>query len=161
MVDYSAEGYGEQIKVVVETLGGLGCADKPIITVFNKIDKISPEEQIILEEEFLPHIPAKRIYLSAKYKKNTDILEQALLEAANLPDFSDNDVIVTNMRHYEALSKVLDAIQRVDEGLHQRVSGDFISQDIRECMYYLGEITGDISTDEVLGNIFSKFCIGK
>ncbi len=135
--------------------------NKQLIIVFNKIDKISPEEQAVLEDEFLPHIPAKRIYLSAKYKKNTDILEQALLEAANLPDISKNDVIVTNMRHYEALSKALDAIQRVDEGLHQGISGDFISQDIRECMHYLGEITGDISTDEVLGNIFSKFCIGK
>jgi len=135
--------------------------NKQLIIVFNKIDKISLEEQTILEEEFLPHIPAKRIYLSAKYKKNTDILERALLDATNLPDFSDNDVIVTNMRHYEALSKALDAIERVDNGLRQGISGDFISQDIRECMHYLGEITGDISTDEVLGNIFSKFCIGK
>jgi len=135
--------------------------NKQLIIVFNKIDKISPEEQTVLEEEFLPHIPAKRIYLSAKYKKNTDILEQALLEAANLPDFSENDVIVTNMRHYEALSNALEAIERVGKGLQEGISGDFISQDIRECMHYLGEITGDISTDEVLGNIFSKFCIGK
>ncbi|MDR0231724.1 MAG: tRNA uridine-5-carboxymethylaminomethyl(34) synthesis GTPase MnmE [Dysgonamonadaceae bacterium] len=135
--------------------------NKQLIIVFNKIDKISLEEQTILEEEFLPHIPAKRIYLSAKYKKNTDILERALLDAANLPDFNENDVIVTNMRHYEALSKAFDAVERVDNGLRQGISGDFISQDIRECMHYLGEITGDISMDEVLGNIFKNFCIGK
>jgi len=135
--------------------------NKQLIIVFNKIDKISSEEQTVLEEEFLPHIPAKRIYLSAKYRKNTDTLEQVLLEAANLPDFGENDVIITNMRHYEALSKALDAIERVDKGLREGISGDFISQDIRECMHYLGEITGDISTDEVLGNIFGKFCVGK
>ena len=135
--------------------------NKQLIIVFNKIDKISPEEQAVLEEEFLPQIPAKRIYLSAKYKKNTDILERALLEAAHLPNLNENDIIITNMRHYEALSNALDAIERVDKGLREGISGDFISQDIRECMHYLGEITGDISTDEVLGNIFSKFCIGK
>ena len=135
--------------------------NKQLIIVFNKIDKISPEEQAVLEEEFLPQISAKRIYLSAKYKKNTDILERALLEAAHLPNLNENDIIITNMRHYEALSNALDAIERVDKGLRQGISGDFISQDIRECMHYLGEITGDISTDEVLRNIFGKFCIGK
>lgn len=65
------------------------------------------------------------------------------------------------MRHYEALEKALIAIQRVSEGLDLNISGDFLSQDIRECMYYLGEIAGQISTDDILGNIFSKFCIGK
>jgi tRNA modification GTPase len=135
--------------------------DKKLIIVFNKIDKISPEEQLILEEEFLSNIPAERIYLSAKYKKNTDILERALLKAADLPNLNDNDVIVTNMRHYEALSQALQAIQRAGDGLRTGISADFVSQDIRECMHYLGEITGEISTDEVLGNIFRKFCIGK
>lgn len=136
--------------------------NKQLIIIFNKIDKISQEEQIILEEEFLPEISAQRIYLSAKYKRNTDILETALLEAANLPDLTENDIVVTNMRHYEALTHALHAIERVEEGLQQGVSGDFISQDIRECMYYLGEITGgEITNDEVLGNIFSRFCIGK
>jgi tRNA modification GTPase len=135
--------------------------DKQLIIVFNKIDKISPEEQLILEEEFLPHVPAERIYLSAKYKQNTEKLERALLKAANLPDMQANDVVITNLRHYEALSKALESINRVEEGLKEGISGDFIAQDIRECMHYLGEITGEISTDEVLGNIFGKFCIGK
>ena len=135
--------------------------DKKLILVFNKIDKISLEEQQILEEEFLPQVPSERIYLSAKYKKNTEKLEKALLKAANLPELNENDIIVTNIRHYEVLSKSLESVQRVEEGLENHLSGDFISQDIRECMYYLGEITGEISTDEVLGNIFSKFCIGK
>jgi len=135
--------------------------NKKLIIVFNKIDKISQEEQQILEEEFLPHVPAERIYLSAKYKKNTEKLEKALLKAANLPEVNADDVIVTNLRHYEALTKAVESIERVKNGLQTKLSGDFIAQDIRECMHYLGEITGEITTDEVLGNIFKKFCIGK
>jgi len=134
---------------------------KKLIIVFNKIDKISPEEQQILEEEFLPHVPAERIYLSAKYKKNTEKLEKALLKAANLPELNTDDLIVSNLRHYEALTKALESIDRVKNGLQTKLSGDFIAQDIRECMHYLGEITGEITTDEVLGNIFERFCIGK
>jgi tRNA modification GTPase len=135
--------------------------DKKLIIVFNKIDKISPEEQQILEEEFLPHVPAERIYLSAKYKKNTEKLEKALLKAANLPELSANDVIISNVRHYEALTKAFASIERVQNGLKTHLSGDFITQDIRECMHYLGEIAGEMTTDEILGNIFSRFCIGK
>jgi tRNA modification GTPase len=134
---------------------------KKLIIVFNKIDKISQEEQQILDEEFLPDISAERIYLSAKYKKNTEKLEKALLKAANLPQLDANDVIVTNLRHYEALTKALESVERVKKGLKTNLSGDFIAQDLRECMHYLGEITGEITTDEVLGNIFRNFCIGK
>lgn len=134
---------------------------KKLIIVFNKIDKLNSEEQSLLEEEFLPHIPAERIFLSAKFKKNTEILEHALLTAANLPEINNNDVIVTNIRHYEALSKALSAIERAELGLQNDIPADLVSQDIRECMHYLGEITGEISTDEVLGNVFRNFCIGK
>ena len=71
-------------------------------------------------------------------------------------------MIITNIRHYEALCNSQGSIARVIEGLNNNISGDFLSQDIRECLHYLGEITGgEIATDEVLGNIFSKFCIGK
>ena len=143
-------------KIIPKTL------DKKLIIIFNKIDKISAEELKLLEKEFLTDVNATRIYLSAKYKKNTEKLEQALLEAAGIPQIGENDVIVTNMRHYEALTNAFDAASRIETGLHKGISGDFISQDIRECMHYLGEITGsEITTDEVLGNIFGKFCIGK
>ncbi|MDR1633010.1 MAG: tRNA uridine-5-carboxymethylaminomethyl(34) synthesis GTPase MnmE [Dysgonamonadaceae bacterium] len=135
--------------------------NKKLIIVFNKIDKINSEEHAILEEEFLPQIPGERIYLSAKYGKNTEHLENAILKAANLPVIGENDVVVTNLRHYEALTKALHSINRTIKGLQTRLSGDFIAQDIRECMHYLGEITGEISTDEILGNIFRNFCIGK
>jgi len=83
------------------------------------------------------------------------------LKAAQLPDIQPDDVVVSNVRHYEALENALKSIQRVQEGLDNGLSGDFLSQDIRECLHFLGEITGQISNDEILGNIFGKFCIGK
>ncbi len=135
--------------------------DKKLIIVFNKSDKINIEEQCILEEEFLPETEADRIHLSLKENHNTDKLEEALIKAANIPELREQDVIITNLRHYEALTHAMSAIERVESGLHNGISGDFISQDIRDCMHYLGEITGQINTDEILGNIFSKFCIGK
>jgi len=135
--------------------------NKKLIIIFNKIDKLNEEEQLLLEEEFLSHVPTDRIYLSAKYKTNTAELETALLKAAQLPEINPHDVIVSNIRHYEALSLALTAIRRAQQGLQNQISTDFVAQDIRECMHYLGEITGEISTDEVLGCIFSRFCIGK
>lgn len=133
---------------------------KKLIVVYNKADLITAAKKAELEAIALPPdvVPA---FISAKQKREIDRLQQLLLEAAQVPAISANDVIVTNARHYEALQKALTAIKRVGEGLQQNISGDFLSQDIRECLHYLGEITGQISTDEVLGNIFSKFCIGK
>ena len=84
-----------------------------------------------------------------------------MVEAAQLPTLQPGDVVVNNIRHYEALQKALASIRRVKDGLESGISGDFLSQDIRECMHFLGEITGQISNDEILGNIFGKFCIGK
>lgn len=133
---------------------------KKIILVFNKSDLLSPTE-LETKQQLLKDIPADRLYISAKQQSNTELLKQHLIQAAALPDLSQNDVIVTNVRHYEALTKAHEAILRVLTGLTQNISGDFLSQDIRECMHYLGEITGQISNDEILGNIFVKFCVGK
>jgi len=74
---------------------------------------------------------------------------------------SEDAVIVTNVRHFAALSKAHESIERVQVGLDNMISGDFLAQDIRECLYFLGEITGEISNDEILGHIFKNFCIGK
>lgn len=133
---------------------------KKIILVFNKIDKIDEEEYEVLDELFR-QFNAERIYISAKNKINTEELQRALVAAAQIPELQAEDIVVSNIRHYEALNKALFAIQRVIEGIDNNISNDFLSQDIRECMHFLGEITGQISTDEILGNIFSKFCIGK
>ena len=134
--------------------------EKHLILLFNKADLI-PEEQRVAMEHFLPEVEGDRLFISAKQHYNTARLQQLLVQAAAIPAISEEDVVVTNLRHYEALNKALEAIRRVEEGLKTAITHDFISQDIRECMFYLGEITGQISTDEILGNIFSKFCIGK
>lgn len=133
---------------------------KKVILVFNKIDKISEPEREVVSRLF-ERFEGERVYISAKSRLNTSQLEDALVNAAQLPEINPGDVIVNNIRHFEALQKALDSIQRVSGGLKSGISGDFLSQDIRECMHFLGEITGQISNDEILGNIFSKFCIGK
>lgn len=135
--------------------------NQKVIMVFNKIDVVGcgvimDRKRTILQDK-LPD----RIFISAKYDEGIDDLQNKLIEAANIPEVNEQDVIVTNIRHYEALKNAKKAIERVIEGIDNGISGDFLSQDIRECMHYLGEITGQISTDEILGNIFSKFCIGK
>jgi tRNA modification GTPase len=133
---------------------------KKLILVFNKVDIISAERKED-KENLLPDEIHERIFISAKYEQNTDKLEDILINAANIPEIGEQDVIVTNIRHYEALQNTLAAIKRVSDGLDLNLSGDFIAQDIRECMHYIGEITGQISSDEILGNIFGKFCVGK
>jgi len=135
-------------------------AGKKIILVFNKIDKIANEEYGVLSQLF-EQFDGERIYISAKKRMNTVGLQKALVAAAQIPEINPGDVVISNIRHYEALQRALAAIRRVNEGLENGISGDFLSQDIRECMHFLGEITGQISNDEILGNIFGKFCIGK
>lgn len=133
---------------------------KKVILVFNKIDKITNDERDVLTQLF-EQFEGERIYISARERVNTDGLEKALIKAAQLPEINPGDVVVSNVRHYEALQNAHSAICRVIDGLDSGISGDFLSQDIRECMHFLGEITGQISNDEILGNIFGKFCIGK
>lgn len=130
------------------------------IAVFNKQDQIDVDKLLQLQSFILP-AGMERLFISAKEKINTDALQDSLMKAAQIPTITSQDIIVTNVRHYEALKKALDAINRVSVGLQTNLSIDMVSQDVRECIYYLGEITGVISTDEVLGNIFSHFCIGK
>lgn len=101
------------------------------------------------------------VFISAKQQQNLDSLIELLQESANLQQAEGTDVIVSNIRHYEALKQAHEAVVRVINGLNDGISGDFLAQDIRECLHYLGEITGEISNDEILGHIFKNFCIGK
>lgn len=138
--------------------------DKTLLVVVNKIDTLDDCKRREIES-FMHEFIGNRgtaVYISAKNDIGLDNLEQTLVKCAALPETSDaNQVIVTNARHYEALLHASEAITRAIDGLNMGISGDFVSQDIRECMHYLGEITGEISTDEILGSIFSRFCIGK
>lgn len=101
------------------------------------------------------------VFLSAKYKQNIDGLIDVLLTTVHNNNFHQNEVIVTNTRHYEALIQTLNSIQNIKHGFQNQLATDLLTIDIRECLHHLGSITGEITTDEILGNIFSKFCIGK
>ena len=102
------------------------------------------------------------IEISAKQNINTDQLTDLLYQSAQMPDLSAGDIIISNLRHYEALTHARESIDRVIEGLQMNIPADFVAQDIREALFHLAEITGgEITTDEVLGNIFAHFCIGK
>ncbi len=134
--------------------------DKQVIILFNKADLINASHHKEYAAIF-PELEVDKLFISAKKQQNTDQLQELLLKKTIIPSIGEDDVIVTNLRHYEALKKALEAIRHVIEGLDSGITHDFLAQDIRECMFYLGEITGQISTDEILGNIFSQFCIGK
>ena len=124
------------------------------------MDKISDDEyQKILHS--VENLNVEYIFISAKQRMNIDRLHKMLIDKMNLNKIASDAVIVNNVRHYEALTRASEAIMRVTEGLESGISGDLLSLDIRDCMHYLGEITGQISTDEILNNIFGKFCIGK
>ncbi|MGL5318963.1 MAG: tRNA uridine-5-carboxymethylaminomethyl(34) synthesis GTPase MnmE, partial [Bacteroidales bacterium] len=133
-----------------------------LILVFNKADLISADDLSEKAQSLISSLGNQLPYIaiSARSGMNVEILEQKLIKASHIPEIGQSDVIVTNIRHYEALVNALSSINRVTDGLRNGISGDFVSQDIRECMFYLGEITGDISPDDVLGNIFKNFCIG-
>ena len=135
---------------------------KTLIAVVNKIDRLDPDTLASVHKAIEKATPSTRAaFISAKCDIDVDRLEQMLLEAAQIPNNDPDAVVVANARHYDALVHARDAIQRAIAGLKAGISGDFAAQDIRECMHYLGEITGEITTDEVLGSIFSRFCIGK
>lgn len=134
------------------------CEGKRLILVFNKVDLVADAPD--LSPVAFPD-NVQSIAISAKGRVHMDELQQMLMAAANLPTVTQNDVIVTNARHYEALTHALEAIQRVQQGLETHLSGDFVSQDIRECIFHLSDIAGEVTNDMVLRNIFEHFCIGK
>ena len=131
-----------------------------LIVCLNKIDLCNDTDVLAKQLEGLKE-DDKLMFISAKEQKNTDELATELLKVVNMDTLNEQDVIVTNARHFEALNSALGSIKRVNDGLVNLIPTDFLAQDIRECLHFLGEITGDISSDEVLGHIFSKFCIGK
>ena len=140
------------------------CEGKKLILVMNKCD-VTPESAIFVSdtEIFFPeNVCMETISISAKNRKGIAELQELLVKAAALPEVTQNDVVVSNIRHYEALTHALEAIHRVQDGLEMNLSGDLVSQDLRECLFHLAEIVGgEITNDEVLGNIFRNFCIGK
>lgn len=134
------------------------CERKQLILVYNKADLVDNIQNSI-PDNFPDNVQS--ITLSAKKREHIEELQRMLITSAHLPTITQNDVIVTNVRHYEALNNALEAIHRVQEGLTNNISGDFISQDIRDCIFHLSDIAGEVTNDIVLQNIFQHFCIGK
>jgi tRNA modification GTPase len=143
-------------KVVAPRIEG-----KTAILLFNKSDLLAPGALESKVRLLPPDVEGRRLCISAKCPEDIGQLKNALVEAAAIPEVNNNDVIVTNVRHYEALTLARSALQRVIAGLDENIPADLLSQDIRESLYHIGEITGHITTDEILSQIFSRFCIGK
>lgn len=143
--------------------------DKKLILLCNKMDKNQllhenkmDEKQIILGNKMdvsTPNISLDVLPISAKLGTNLDALREALLNAVRNND--TQDVLVSNLRHYEALCKVDAALYQVRLSLSQGIPADLVIIDLRDALYHLGTITGEVSSDEILGSIFSRFCIGK
>ena len=129
---------------------------KKVLTLINKSDKISTKNRTQFEENH-----PDWLLISAKTKEGLDSLLEHLSDLVNTGALSNQQTVVSNSRHFEALSKAMDSLNEVQKGLDQDISSDLIAIDIRQALHHLGEITGEITTEDLLGNIFANFCIGK
>ena len=154
----------KQIDIIKEQIGNIKeriDEQQELLVLCNKID-VSEENNKIILNELEEIIPLENVcFISAKENINIDHIHTKIKELSQLSVLDGNDIIVTNARHYQSLVKVDEGLVRIKTGLSEGLSNDFIAQDAREIMFYLGEITGDITPDDILGNIFANFCIGK
>ena len=133
---------------------------KPLVVIINKLDLMTEFEILTISKE-LETLNIKLIFISAKENIGVDELKNQLLSFVNTGALRNNETIVTNTRHYDSLLKALEEIQKVNFGLQTNISSDLMAIDIREALYHFGMITGEVTNDELLGNIFANFCIGK
>lgn len=133
---------------------------KPVIVVVNKVDQLSQKELTDILDQLTTY-NLQPISISAKNKEGIEDLKNQLLSFVNTGALRNNETIVTNTRHYDSLIKALEEIQKVTFGLNSGLSSDLMAIDIKQALYYFGEITGEVTNDELLGNIFANFCIGK
>jgi len=129
---------------------------KKILTIVNKADLLTQEQLSILKSQY-----SNLIVLSAKEKTGIHELTATLTQLANKGALSNNETIVSNSRHFEALNNAFNAIKEVQKGIDLQISTDLFAIDIRQALFHLGEITGEVTTEDLLGNIFANFCIGK
>jgi tRNA modification GTPase len=151
MFDLSAEN-PESISHQVSELEHLGI---PFIKAGNKTDIASPALLKMLKGQ--PGF----VFISAKLKDNLGELKKRLIDMLDLGKVKIGNTIVTNVRHYESLFRAKNSLLEVIAGIDKLVTGELLAEDIRQSIYYLGEITGEITNEDLLANIFSKFCIGK
>ncbi len=134
---------------------------KQLVVVLNKSDRIGEPELKQIRQSIQLNGNEHIISISAEKLENIDGLTNLLLDIVNVGSIKHQDVLISNIRHYNALKSALESLTRVSEGLASTLPSDLLAQDIREALHYLGEITGEVTTDEILGNIFKNFCIGK
>lgn len=165
LIDLTA--YQAQYDELAEKIG-VQVQGKQLVVLLNKTDLVSEstinEAKQYISGQLNNAVPTPMLLtLSAQSGSGLDQLKQLLAASLSTLQAENNSTgtIVSNLRHYEALSAALAATDRVIEGLHQGLSGDFVSQDLRECIYHLSDIVGEVTTDQVLGNIFKHFCVGK
>ncbi|PRX55245.1 tRNA uridine-5-carboxymethylaminomethyl(34) synthesis GTPase MnmE [Flagellimonas meridianipacifica] len=130
--------------------------DKPLLPICNKTDTLDKETM----EKLKASVPGVS-FISAKTGEGVETLKEKLYNSVETGTLKGDNIVVSNSRHYDALLKALEEIQKVKEGLDIGVAGDLMAIDIRQALFHLGEITGSVTTDDLLGNIFSNFCIGK
>ncbi len=130
--------------------------EKPLIILANKADSVNSETKTWIQSQ-LPNVD----FISAKTKTGIETLKDELVSYVDTGRLVNQDTIVTNSRHYNSLQNALEEINKVQDGLNMGLTGDLLAIDIRQALYHFGEITGEVTNDELLGNIFSNFCIGK
>jgi tRNA modification GTPase len=133
---------------------------KPLVIIINKLDLLSEQEIATISKQ-LETLNLKLQTISAKNNIGIDDLKNQLLSFVNTGVLRNNETIITNTRHYDSLLKALEEIQKVKYGMQNNLSSDLMAIDIKQALYYFGEITGQVTNDELLGNIFANFCIGK
>jgi tRNA modification GTPase len=151
---------GSRFKVEIEKIKNQ-FPQKPLIIVANKVDQLSRPQLEQLDATLSGVEGSLYLPISAKSGEGVEELQQKLLQFVNTGELRNNNTIVTNSRHYNALLSALEEINKVQDGLNHNLSGDLLAIDIREALHYFGEITGEITNDDLLGNIFANFCIGK
>jgi tRNA modification GTPase len=135
--------------------------DKRLVILINKSDTLTDNQHSGLKKNINLNETDSLLFISAREKSGLEDLRNMLSEISLKGRLSSDDVIITNIRHYESLTRVSESLGRVIDGLENQIPEDLIAIDIRHAIHYLGEITGEITTDEILGNIFRNFCIGK
>jgi tRNA modification GTPase len=155
----------DEVKIIKSSLEAIrkqmADGQKNLVVVLNKSDRISEDKLMELKNGIRLKENENIISISAEKKENINGLKKMLLDIVNIGSIKHQDVLISNIRHYNALNSAAESLTRVSEGLSSTLPSDLLAQDIREALHYLGEITGEVTTDEILGNIFKNFCIGK
>ena len=154
LIIYLFDPTQDHIAAVQQQIQEVEVLNIPFVTIINKSDLLS-------EDQRAEYAVLNPIYISAKQQQGIEELKDELLNQVNLSQINTDDTIVTNIRHLEALQNTREALERVLFGIDNPITSDFLAMDIRQALHHLGEITGTVTTDDLLENIFSKFCIGK